>query len=394
MSHGAGDTKYATPGSGEIRGGVIDDSERRMLRYWRTRAWSRVGVVILIVILIIVIAAVVATRHEERVLASETYLSPGDTRLVTPSTTLCQGTTLNNPSSTVSATIFLLHSKPLLGELNNFTVSKQFKISSQDYQFWSFYLYPGSTYTLSSCLESGSVYYYVIKGRSNLNSWLGDLYSSKLSFLHYSDQCNSVTNRTASQTFTSEDEYYFVFYNNYHLTSSIRMTLTFNRVGYLPRTGGVLDFCTAPPSSSCSLAIPYASDVTCLVETSPPSDGRWDANDVNVRATCDPRVWVYVVSVLVPLVGLAASVAGIIAVYCCCVRKMSVYRLATAPPPKASQPSPLSAQTSFVPTVQPTAEQKMAPPPPAPPSSPGQSSDQPPPPPYSASSDCPAIAMN
>ena len=276
-----------------------------------------------IAVVIILIVAVVATRFENNSV-SASYFSPGDTRVIGPSSTFCESTTLNNPTSTVSATVYLLQNKPVLSAKNNFTVTNQFfTILNTEYQYWSFYLYPGSTYTLSSCLVSGSVNYYIIKGKSNFDSWVNSPHSSYYSYQLYSNLCGG-TNKTDGQTFNSEDEYYFVFYNEFYTPVNVAVTLTFNRIEYAPQPGSVMDSCTALPSSSCTMAIPYNSDYWFLVETTPPSDGQWDAN-INVGTSCNARVWVYAVIVLAPLIGVVVIVASTIAV-CCCIKKMSGYQ--------------------------------------------------------------------
>ncbi|KAL5484199.1 hypothetical protein EMCRGX_G020657 [Ephydatia muelleri] len=318
MSRGIKDVNYQ--GGEKANGTVVVAPESRILHYWRARAWSRVGVVVVIVILIIVVSAVVSTRYDGNVHMSATSLSPGDTRLVSPSSTLCESTTLNNPTSTVSATVFLLHRKPILGARDNFTLTDTFHLAYKEYRYWSFYMYPGSGYALSSCLTYGSVAYYVIKGEGNFVSWINARYTSEYSALHYSDHCGT-TNRTTDQIVTSEDQYYFVFYNTFYMASNVHAMLTINSVGYLPHSGGVVDSCTAPPTSSCSLIIPHDSEYTVLVETSPPTNGRWDTS-VNV--------------------GIAAITAGIVIAVCCCVKMrplekdgastvISVQTLSTAP---------------------------------------------------------------
>ena len=284
--------------------------------YWEARAWCRIvaAFVVAIVVIIILIITVVAARYDNNTV-SLSYLSPGDTRLVSPSSTLCESTTLNNPASTVSLTVYLLQNKPALSARNNFTVTRQFSVGYREYQYWSFYLYPGSIYTLSSCLVSGAIKYYIIKGKSSFDSWVSSLNGSAYSSILYSDQCRG-TNRIGGLTFNSEDEYYFVFYNDFFTTVTVKMTLNFNGAEYMPQSGGVVDSCTAPPTSTCSLTIPYNSDYWVLVETSPPSDGQWDAN-VNAGTSCNARVWVYVVMVLAPLIGIILIVATTIRVCCC-----------------------------------------------------------------------------
>ena len=288
--------------------------------YWETRAWIRVVAALLVTAVVVVAIAVVATRYSNNH-ASTSYLSPGDTRLLDTSTSLCESTTLNNPTSTVSATAYLLQKKPELSATNNFTVTSQFSVGYGDHQYWSFYLYPGSTYNLSSCLVSGSIKYYVIKGKSNYDNWVSSPYSSNYNYLLYASQCGQ-PNTTTFQHFSSEDEYYFVFYSDFSLIPNVKMTLTFNRVEYMPLSGGVVDSCTAPPTTSCTLTIPYNSDYWVLLETSPPSNGQWDAN-VDAGTSCNARAWVYVVIVFAPLLGISVIVAVTIAV-CCCLKKASI----------------------------------------------------------------------
>lgn len=317
--------------------------------YWETRAWSRVVVTLAIAFVIIVIVGVVATRFDNNYV-SPSYLSPGDTRIVGPSSTLCESTTLNNPTSTVSATVYLLQKKPDLSARNNFTVTDEFTMNYEDYQYKSFYLYPGSTYTLSSCLVSGSVKYYIIKGKSNFDSWVSSPYNSNYNYQLYSNRCGG-SNKTDGQTFNSEDEYYFVYYNILYAPVDVAVTLTFYRTEYMPQTGGVVDSCTAPPTSSCSVTIPYNSNYWFLVETTHPSDGQWDTN-INVGTSCNARVWVYVVIVFAPLIGVVVIVASIIAV-CCCIKRVSGYkRLPTtteqSPPSVPSAPKQYDQPPQYV----------------------------------------------
>ena len=315
---------------------------------------------LVVAIVVSVIVAAVAARYDNNTV-SPSYLSPGDTRLVSPSSTLCESTTLNNPASTVSANVYLLQNKPTLSARNNFTVTSQFSVGYEEYQYWSFYLYPGSIYTLSSCLVSGAIKYYIIKGKSSFDSWVSSP-SSNYNYL-YSNACGG-TNRTGGQTFNYEDNYYFIFYSDFSYTPTVKMTLTFNRVEYMPQSGGVVESCTAPPTSTCSLTIPYNSDYWVLVETSPPSDGQWDAN-VNAGTSCNARAWVYVVIVLAPLIGIILIVATTIGV-CCCVKKMSGHQPRSNDTQRDTSSAP-SANLLSVPSIPATTEMvtlSSAPPPP------------------------------
>eukprot|EP00731_Ephydatia_muelleri_P029055 Em0020g699a len=237
-------------------------------------------------------------------------LSPGDTRIVSHFSSVCQGVTLSSSSPSVNSTLYFLSKAPILGAMNTFVLSsRQTALASGSYQYWSFRLYPGSQYSLAACLNFGhSVEYYVIKGTSNFNNWVkypADSRAIRNSILYLNNLCDTF-NVTGSLTFTVEDVYYFIFYNlnSVGFSASVQVTFSFDRTEYLPGSGSIVSNCTATAFSSCSLNIPYNSDYTMLLQTSPPSDGDWGAN-VGITTSCVERGWVYAV-IEISMIALVA----------------------------------------------------------------------------------------
>ena len=299
----------------------IRGSNRFVLVTWaRERAPSRgsmVGVVICIALLFLIMAVISVRYNGNNYKWDESY-APGETRIGCESSVFCSSVTLENPSLTSPASVYLLRKQPKLTARYNFTITKSLVLGPGYYQYWNFYLYPGSNYTFSSCLTSGSgaVSYYVIKGVANFQNWYRtDGYTDALDSTSYSGS----SNKTLSRSFTAEDEYYFVLYNPYKANAQVQLSLAFNRTEYSPQSGCVVSSCTASPSSKCTMAIPYSTDYTVLIEAGAPGDGDWGTN-VELDTACGPRVWVYAMIVILLTLAVAALV-GCIVLTCCCIKR-------------------------------------------------------------------------
>ena len=281
------------------------------------------GAVICLAVLFLIIA-VVSVRFNGNNDKWDEWYAPGETRIGYHSSVFCSSVTLENPSLTSSASVYLLKNQPKLTARYNFTITDSLTLASKYYQYWNFYLYPGSNYTFFSCLTSGAVSYYLIKGKSNFQYWhRTDGYA--LDSTSYSSVCGSgpSSNKTLSRSFTVEDEYYFVLYNPYKANAQVQLSLAFNRTEYSPQSGGVVSSCTASPSSKCTMAIPFNTDYTVLIEAGAPGDGDWGTN-VELDTACGPRVWVYAMIVILPTLAVVALV-GCIALACCCIKRKTIY---------------------------------------------------------------------
>ena len=295
----------------------IGRSNRFVLVTWERRPsrGSMVGAIVCLSLLFLIIA-VVSVRFNGNNDKWDDWYAPGETRTGYHSSVFCNSVTLENPSLTSSASVYLLRNEPKLTALYNFTIADSLVLGSRYYQYWNFYMYPGSNYTFSSYLSSGTVNYYLIKGKTNFQNWhRTDGYS--LDSVSYS----SMSNKTLSRSFTVEDEYYFVLYNPYQTDAKVKVTLAFNRTEYSAHSGGVVTSCTAAPSSKCTMDIPYNSDYVVLIEAGAPGDGDWGTT-VDIDTSCNPRVWVYVMIVLLPTLGVIALIVCIAAACYCVKRRM------------------------------------------------------------------------
>ncbi|KAL5516985.1 hypothetical protein EMCRGX_G002449, partial [Ephydatia muelleri] len=252
-------------------------------------------------------------------------LSPGETRLVSRSSVVCQGMSVSSGETTVDSTVYHLQTVPKLNASNSFVLSTQASVvNNGDYEYWSFHLYPGSNYSLSACLLSSgsSVKYYTIKGADNYDNWVSHPSSSShyISVLSVTNQCGTPI-ATASLAFSSEDDYYFVFYNDGQKSAEVQVVFSFNRKEYSPESGGIIGNCTTTLGSDCSLDLPYNSEYVVLIQTSSPQDGDWGTN-VDISTSCTQRAWVFAVIEMGTLVIIALCAPFVLlCVYCCMVEE-------------------------------------------------------------------------
>ena len=130
------------------------------------------GVCALVVAVILLIAPVTATYQNHNA-SKSLILSPGDTLITSCNGAYSQGFSVGNEAAAVSSSLYLLQNAPMLDAKNSFVISSTTTVGKMgDYQHWNFHLYPGSTYSLQACLNTGYlVEYYIIKGTSNYNHW-------------------------------------------------------------------------------------------------------------------------------------------------------------------------------------------------------------------------------
>eukprot|EP00731_Ephydatia_muelleri_P028609 Em0020g253a len=265
--------------------------------------WIIIFVIAAVITLLVV--PVTVTYKKNSTIISSTF-SPSDTRILSVSSELCQGAKLNTPTSLttgVTASLYLLQTKPRLAK-DNFTLTytKPNLALSNSYEYLSFYIYPGTNYSLSACLGSGSsaVTYLVIKGTSTFNQWV-DSGSSNLAYSNSARLLTALTSQCGVMdsldklTFNSEDDYYFIFDNINSAAASVTYTVAFDRYEYVPSSEVIVDNCsTTLSATSCSLSFAYNSGYTLFVQTSSSPFSDAGAN-VNISVTCDARVWVYAV---------------------------------------------------------------------------------------------------
>ena len=275
-----------------------------LTRYQRGRYYRGWGIctgVVITATLIILLTTSLSIRYSHYD-SNEKQFAPGDTRILSYSSSFCDGLTL---SGSEEATLYLLQKKPALsGPNNTLTVNPPNEISADTYRYLYYYLHYGSILTMTYCVDATVLptpffTFNLIKGSDNFDDWKGDGDSSHtLERFSISNLCSS-SEQTFSYTVTSGDSYYFAFDNN-DITNVVplKATLMFNRTEYLPNSVPIQDSCSIF-TGSCSVSVPYNSDDIALIEVG--SDDIDPEDNVSFTIDCNPRASVYVLIVLLPL---------------------------------------------------------------------------------------------
>ena len=263
---------------------------------------------------IIVVMIYLMVRYTTNVnTGSDTYYSPGDSRLIELNTLFCDRIKLSESSPRTDAELYLLTKNeiPPITDRNNFTIDSDFTVQRNEYQFWQYHLYPNSNVSISACISAGSsVTLYVIKGTDNYNNWLSDGSSS------YSEQnvlisefCNvAVARNGTALNINQEAEWYFAFANrNERFSSVVSAQLNFERFQYTTEMlSEVNDKCSTIGDGGCNLDVEFRSSRKyALIVTSIPEypDVDWGEN-VDVEWKCDRNHGGYFLVIGVPIFGL------------------------------------------------------------------------------------------
>ena len=295
-----------------------------------------------VVVVLVIVAISVRYTGDENASSSVPYYAPGDTMLLSYSSSFCESLTLTDASA-VRATLYVLNKKPPLSGFNSFDVSINQTINRDEYSHWMYYLYPGSNLTLDACVVSQSLTFYVVRGQSNFEDWEDyprSGYSEESVVI--STLCKDGKLNRRFYFNKRADNYYFPFDNFGTVSSTLAGALHFERPEYnITDERTIVKRCEAGGtlSSSCSIDIPLSSSYYVLLVVDPPQDGDWSKN-INIDWSCNPRVWLYVVVVLTPLLFSVLCIV-VIAIACWCVKTRRWKRYQPlSDPSEAANPQP------------------------------------------------------
>ena len=183
-------------------------------------------------------------------------------------------------------------------------------------------MHPGSTFSFEVCYipikgvpTMKEVVYYLIQGDENYNNWCDDPNDSySVQHIQLSTRCRHITYQVEK-----DDIYYFVFYNNMDVRSTLNVHFRFNRTKYEFTADDIVDSCSIGVNShdSCSVNLPLLASYTALLEfdTNPPVD--WD-NGVMMNIQCQPRGWLYAV-IVIGVVLFLVGIVVIVMLTCVCI---------------------------------------------------------------------------
>lgn len=264
--------------------------------------------------LIILLSVVLSIRYQDNK-EDDNYFAPGDTRIISYSSSFCERLTL---SGDADATLYLLEKKPSLsGPTNRLKATPPHVIPADTYKYLYYHIHPRSEANFTYCINDGNVLSInIIKGSDSFNDWKddGDSSHTKTHFT-ISNLCSDRNESKHWDTsyFASEDTYYFAFDNlDNSRAVTWQATLQLNRTEYLPQSAGIKDSCRIS-GDSCWVSIPLHSDYVAMVEVA--NDTAASDDNISISWSCDPRVWLYLIVVLVPLI-FVVSVMVFVCVAC------------------------------------------------------------------------------
>ena len=230
--------------------------------------------------------------------------SPGDTRLL-DYTVFCQALTVefSNPAQNIGPSVlYVLNSPPTLTDTDSFNFCrKEILNNSNEYYEWNLHFYNGSVVEVTGCTDgNGSAKYYLIKGNKGFDGW--KLNSQSKSAIVNSFKIDSSC-ETGKYNVEEEDQYFLVFQSMAPEATSLSMNITFIRKKYAIGEDQHQDKRYFNTSSSSSVQTPIngRSYVLLIYGNSSDSPEYWNTLRLDVNVNCEPRIWLYVVVTVGPV---------------------------------------------------------------------------------------------
>lgn len=321
----------------------------------RPMTWVVFSIVLVVIIIVSVPVTIRYTASDYRA-DDGLHYAPTDTRIIPVKSALCEGLKLTVDSTLVgyTASLSMLDLHPQLIGNERFYISDTIHMGRRDYEYYYFYMYPGSTFTVSACLfegySSAFANFLMIKGNSKFKEWEDDPYLIQ-GYFEVNTACSTGHNNSRTYNAKKEDFYYLVFEAG-KSPAKLNIYMSFYRVRYERIGDGTAsDSCsvTGNYSDSCTVSVPLSGGKTPFLTVSPDAGTVIDWKDgIGLETKCVPRVWVYAMIALSILVGLLLIIVPVVI---CIVVKLRKRKKATTSVPATVTPSAasLTAETDTTP---------------------------------------------
>lgn len=309
----------------------------------------------IVLVVIIIVSTTVTIRYTSSNYTSDDGLhyAPTDTRIIPVNNALCEGLELAVDSVLVGykASLSILNSSPKLSGSERFSISDSPYMGYNDYQYYYFYMYPGSKFTVSACISDGfSAFatFSMIKGHDTFDDWVDDPFPVQ-GYFEVNTLCSTGQNNSHTYNVKKEDYYYLVFEADHTAATQLDVNMSFHRTRYeVIGDGSTSDSCTVTGnySDSCTVSVPL-SGKTAFLTVSPETGTVIDWKDgIGLDTRCVPRVWMYVIIALSILVGLLLILVPLMA---CIIVKLRRKNKAASPAVAASNDVETTAETDTTP---------------------------------------------
>ena len=319
--------------------------------YAYRRIWGCACFWIWLLVALVIVAISVGASVGPSSKSSERHYTPGDTRLAPVDSTFCSGISVSGSNPLLEATFYALYRPPALTSWNNFTLfESSVAVPRRGYVYYQFYLHRGSTANGSSCIPPGSLVtslqFLIIKGTSNFNSWVKRPSTSR-TVQSYTVRQTCPSSLNFKFQVTTDDYYFFVYYNSGGFSGSVRPDILFHSTEYTLNQSAVLRSCHYDGIFPCSISTSARATYMLVVSGQQPAT---EFSDFSLD--CIANGGIIAAIVLVPLLVLALVVSMVIVLACYCRYKhgKKAATTTTSTGPSASDPMIQPAQPE-VPTA-------------------------------------------
>ena len=247
-------------------------------------------------------------------------VSFNESRIFYYSSAWCSSALVKSTPKFVVAAFYLLDETPKLTDHDAFNISYHFIPVINKFEYYSFYLYPGSSIFMDVCtmnvpLEETFLF---IVGDTNFEKWQHNDFFDP-SYVRSSFKIERECDKNEPHHFVShvieENYYYMIFFSS--VPTMVNTSFQFYRTKLAMPKDKILNSCyvfTDDTFETCYLDIPYTTNRHVALVTNPPTS--WENDEVwldsyTINIECQDRISLYVA------IAIAFSLAAILAALVC-----------------------------------------------------------------------------
>lgn len=262
---------------------------RSDFHYYRFRLRVFISSFLALIAVLFVVGCLVIQVFNSSILFPKNYdLAEGDMRVITVSTTFCEGIKLHESKLPRSLTIVTDVRNVKAPRVGNVTLD----VFIPPYKYWykAFYIMAGSQINVQANSAS-SFQLLIFKGKTNFDEWIVQERESKIN--------KNVKNKRMRINYmyqvTQDDNYYLLFQriSGYPRVVNISLSLSISR-----RVFDVSDpvfECQAEAGKGCDVRLLFNSNERGIVAISDKSNKYLYINNIQTTWHCQPRIWFFIV---------------------------------------------------------------------------------------------------
>lgn len=264
-------------------------SYHKRIRYYKFRLRVFISSFLALIAVFFVVGCLIIQVFNSSILFPKSYdLAEGDMRLITVSTTFCEGISLH--ATRLPRTLSIVNEVRTVKQARVSNVTLDVFVPPYKYWYKAFYLAKGSQIEIEANSDS-SFQLLIFKGKANFDEWIEKQHEPKIN----KDAQNKRTRIAYMYRVTQDDNYYILFQRGSGFPRVVNLSLFLSISRRIYDVSKPVFQCIAVAGKSCDVRLLFNSEEKTIIEVSGKTNKYLNMNNIPSSWNCQPRIWFFIV---------------------------------------------------------------------------------------------------